>query len=117
MIRLGVLVGAVAVLGSSLILTAADPTELTPQQRQELEKQALALSTEGVQLHGRGQHAKATELFREALAIRQRLYPRESYPQGHPDLATSLNNLAALLHAQGDYARAEPLYREALQIQ
>ncbi len=32
----------------------------------------------------------------------------------HPDVANSLNNLAALLQANGDYAAAEPLYREAL---
>ncbi len=32
----------------------------------------------------------------------------------HPDVASSLNNLALLLDAKGDYAGAEPLYREAL---
>lgn len=34
----------------------------------------------------------------------------------HPDVATSLNNLAALYRAQGDYAKAEPLYKRALAI-
>ncbi|MFN3918930.1 MAG: tetratricopeptide repeat protein, partial [Methylohalobius sp.] len=34
----------------------------------------------------------------------------------HPDVATSLNNLAALYKAQGDYAKAEPLYKRALAI-
>ena len=34
----------------------------------------------------------------------------------HPDVATSLNNLAALLKTQGKYAEAEPLYRRALAI-
>jgi len=34
----------------------------------------------------------------------------------HPDVATSLNNLAALHDARGDYEGAEPLYRLALQI-
>ncbi|MFN3920758.1 MAG: tetratricopeptide repeat protein, partial [Methylohalobius sp.] len=28
----------------------------------------------------------------------------------HPDVATSLNNLALLYYAQGQYALAEPLY-------
>jgi tetratricopeptide (TPR) repeat protein len=34
----------------------------------------------------------------------------------HPNVATSLNNLAALYKAQGRYAEAEPLYRRALEI-
>ncbi len=29
---------------------------------------------------------------------------------GHPDVATSLNNLAALYQTQGRYGEAEPLY-------
>jgi len=32
----------------------------------------------------------------------------------HPDVAQSLNNLAALYHSQGQYSQAEPLYTEAL---
>ena len=32
------------------------------------------------------------------------------------DVATSLNNLAALYHAQGRYAEAEPLCQQALAI-
>ncbi|MFH0910158.1 MAG: tetratricopeptide repeat protein, partial [Planctomycetota bacterium] len=34
----------------------------------------------------------------------------------HPDVATSLNNLAELYRAQGQYAAAEPLYKRALAI-
>ena len=34
----------------------------------------------------------------------------------HPDVATSLNNLAWLYHAQGRYAEAEPLYKRSLAI-
>src|SRR5260370_36526095 len=44
------------------------------------------------------------------------LYPKEKYPQGHPYLASSLNNLGCLLRAQGEYARAEPFCREALKM-
>jgi tetratricopeptide (TPR) repeat protein len=35
---------------------------------------------------------------------------------GHPDTATSLNNLAALYDSQGTYIKAEPLYIRALAI-
>jgi tetratricopeptide (TPR) repeat protein len=41
---------------------------------------------------------------------------REALPAGHPDIATALNNLAAILAEQAKYAEAEPLYREALAI-
>ena len=34
----------------------------------------------------------------------------------HPDVATSLNNLAGLYRSQGRYEEAEPLYQEALAI-
>ncbi len=34
----------------------------------------------------------------------------------HPDVATSLNNLALLYQAQGNYAEAEPLFRRSLAI-
>jgi len=34
--------------------------------------------------------------------------------EAHPDVATSLNNLAALYDSQGRYEEAEPLYRDAL---
>ncbi|HEY9831000.1 MAG TPA: tetratricopeptide repeat protein [Stenomitos sp.] len=34
----------------------------------------------------------------------------------HPDVATSLNNLAGLYYAQGCYPEAEPLYRQALKL-
>ncbi|MEH2360782.1 tetratricopeptide repeat protein, partial [Nostoc sp.] len=33
-----------------------------------------------------------------------------------PDVATSLNNLAALYRSQGRYSEAEPLYIQALDI-
>jgi CHAT domain-containing protein len=63
-----------------------------------------------------GEYGKAEPLVREALAMRRALYPRAPYPNGHPDLAGSLNNLALLYQDAGEYALAEPLYREALDM-
>ncbi|TIC78537.1 tetratricopeptide repeat protein, partial [Crenobacter intestini] len=37
-------------------------------------------------------------------------------PNGHPDIAISLNNLASLYDKQGRFEAAEPLYQEALAI-
>ena len=47
----------------------------------------------------------------QALALREKALGPD-----HPDVATSLNNLAGLYHAQGRYAKAEPLYQRALAI-
>ena len=58
-----------------------------------------------------GRYADAEPLYRRSLAILEaKLGP------DHPDVATGLNNLAALYRAQGRYAEAEPLYRRSLAI-
>src|SRR5262249_6107309 len=56
--------------------------------------------------------------FSEALdlAARARDLARRSVGEGHPDYATSLNNLAVLYRAMGDYASALPLHRQAMEI-
>jgi tetratricopeptide (TPR) repeat protein len=41
---------------------------------------------------------------------------RRRLGDNHPDVATSLNNLAALYESQGRYKEAEPLYLEALDL-
>src|SRR5689334_14735589 len=90
-LALGALVGAVP-------LRAADraaPAPLTEEERSRLEKQALDLNERGVLLYQQGRYAEATKLLEQALEMRQRLYPNEQYPQGHPDLAVSLANLAS----------------------
>ncbi len=46
-----------------------------------------------------------------ALAISEKALGPE-----HPDVAQSLNNLAALYQTQGHYAEAEPLYQRSLAI-
>jgi tetratricopeptide (TPR) repeat protein len=44
--------------------------------------------------------------------MRQRLFSGD-----HPDVASSLNNLAGLYLSQGRNADAEPLYRQALEME
>ena len=58
-----------------------------------------------------GAYGRAEPLYRQALEI-----TKKALGEGHPDYATSLNNLALLYYAMGAYDRAEPLYRQALEI-
>ena len=54
---------------------------------------------------------------RPSRSISGRLQIREkALGPDHPDVATSLNNLAVLYQAQGRYGEAEPLYQRALAI-
>jgi CHAT domain-containing protein len=97
-------------------LHAADPAELTPEQRTALAKKAAELDKKEYTLYQQGRYAEAVQLRKESHIIREQLYPADKYPQGHPDLARSLNNLGFLLSAQGEYAKAEPFLRDALQM-
>uniref|UniRef100_UPI000A752B74 tetratricopeptide repeat protein n=1 Tax=Geitlerinema sp. PCC 9228 TaxID=111611 RepID=UPI000A752B74 len=58
-----------------------------------------------------GRYEEAEPLYRQALEMRKRLLGEQ-----HPDVATSLNNLAELYRSQGRYDEAEPLYRQALEM-
>jgi tetratricopeptide (TPR) repeat protein len=60
---------------------------------------------------GQGIYAQAEPWYQDCLtATKERLGDR------HPDVATSLNNLAYLYNAQGRYDAAEPLFQEALKL-
>jgi tetratricopeptide (TPR) repeat protein len=56
-------------------------------------------------------YADAEPLFRRLLAIREK-----SLGPDHPDVATTLNDLAELYRNAGRYADAEPLCKRALAI-
>jgi CHAT domain-containing protein/Tfp pilus assembly protein PilF len=77
---------------------------------------ALSWFNLGAQQEALQQEREAERCYRQALLTRQKLYPTTSYPQGHPDLARSLNNLGLLHQAQGEYAKAEALYGRALKM-
>jgi CHAT domain-containing protein/Tfp pilus assembly protein PilF len=88
--------------------------EPTPEQRQKLEKGALALNQQAVQRYQQGRWDEAVKLMEQALHAYRRLYPAERYRDGHPDLAVCLNNLGRLLQTRGELAQAEPYIRQAL---
>ncbi|MGF1980978.1 MAG: tetratricopeptide repeat protein [Nostoc sp. CmiSLP01] len=58
-----------------------------------------------------GLYDKAKPWYEQCLEITKQRLGEE-----HPDVATSLNNLAALYHSQGRYSEAEPLYIQALAL-
>ncbi|MCS6785458.1 MAG: tetratricopeptide repeat protein, partial [Thiobacillaceae bacterium] len=70
------------------------------------------LNQEVMELYRAGHYDRAVVVARKALQVAEQNVGRE-----HPDVATSLNNLAALYRAQGAYTQAEPLIKRALAIQ
>jgi esterase/lipase superfamily enzyme/Tfp pilus assembly protein PilF len=70
-----------------------------------------ALSDQVQQLYQAGKYSEAVPVAQQALALAEKLHGPD-----HPDVANSLNHLAALYGTQGRYADAEPLYRRSLAI-
>ena len=92
------------------------PKKLTTDQRNELKAKLTELNTAGFKASQAGKYQDAAEAWQEALKIARQLYPESEFPDGHPNLATSLNNLAVLYESQGKYADAETLSKNALEM-
>jgi len=69
------------------------------------------LNGRAVQLYHECQYSQAVSLTEEALTLARQIWGEE-----HPNIATSLNNLAYLYNSQGRYAEALPLYQQALEM-
>ena len=69
------------------------------------------LNKEVMSLYQKGQYDRAVIVAKKALEIAEKALGPD-----HPDVATSLNNLAELYRTQGQYAQAEPLYKRSLVI-
>ncbi len=63
-----------------------------------------------------GHAVRAVLAARPDMTASEALWQVNALGPDHPDLAASLNNLAALYQAQGKYAEAEPLYKRSLAI-
>jgi tetratricopeptide (TPR) repeat protein len=72
---------------------------------------ALLLNRAGYYLDGRARYAEAEPLYQRSLALAE-----HAYGPDHPNVASSLNNLAELYRAEGKHAEAEPLYKRSLAI-
>ena len=60
---------------------------------------------------GQGLYQVAEFWYQQLVKVCQTLFTGD-----HPDVATSLNNLASLYDSQGRYSEAEPLYLDALEM-
>ncbi|MEJ5377094.1 MAG: tetratricopeptide repeat-containing protein, partial [bacterium] len=69
------------------------------------------LNQEVMELYRAGKYDRALVLAQKALEV-----AKQNAGPNHPDVATSLNNLALLYKTQGDYAKAEPLLKRSLAI-
>jgi CHAT domain-containing protein/tetratricopeptide (TPR) repeat protein len=102
-------------LASSGRARADTPSEaLTPERRAELEKEYRQLKAEVLKHYRAGAYREALPLQERALAVCRELYPEKAFPDGHPDLAESLNDLGFLLQALGERRRALRYYERAL---
>jgi tetratricopeptide (TPR) repeat protein len=71
-----------------------------------------ALGDLGRALAGGGRFAEAEPVFREVLAVADRLYPPD-----HEEVAIAVNNYALVQHDLGHYQAAEPVYRRAIDLE
>lgn len=112
--RLNVILLALPLL--ALVTCQADepkPPQLTPDER-KLEAEAKQINDEAVQLYQRGRATEAVVKLQQSLEIRQKLYPETKYPDGHTELATSLNNLGVVLQAMGQAEQALRYFQPGL---
>jgi CHAT domain-containing protein/tetratricopeptide (TPR) repeat protein len=109
-----------ALTGALLVVPArADdpPRKLTAEERTELEAKWKELDAAAVKAFQAGRYADALKAAEPALELARRLYAAIEFPDGHENLATSLNHVGVLYKKQGRGADAERLYKEALDLQ
>ncbi|MDJ0521640.1 MAG: CHAT domain-containing protein [Planctomycetota bacterium] len=85
--------------------------EMTETERRMALSMARAWNQRVLALYREGKYREAAPVARQVLELRERALGPD-----HPDVATSLNNLAAMLEALGEYKQARPLYERALRI-
>ncbi|MEA5594721.1 CHAT domain-containing tetratricopeptide repeat protein [Rivularia sp. UHCC 0363] len=91
-------------------IAIAEVNSFTSKTQSEELAEAEKLNQRVVQLYQEGKYNEAIPLAERALAIAQKILGE------HPDVATSLNNLAGLYKVQGRYSEAELFYKKALEI-
>ncbi len=104
--RLAACCGVVSLLVAAPVTVIAEESSnhqvLLAQQSDELEE-AKRLNQQVYQLYQQGKYNEAIAIAERVLEMMKKLLGDE-----HPDVATSLNNLAQLYYYQGRYSEAEP---------
>ncbi len=108
------LVGTMTLLACVSAAWAVGPPDMAAWARFEKIEETFRLEQRGVTLYQAGEVAGATKVMAEVLTIREGLYPKSRYPQGHPALTRSMTGLAFLYDSRGDDIRAGALYARAL---
>src|SRR5262249_39172995 len=110
----GLLVLGLALSLAGLARGADQEPDLTPAERQKLEAQAMEGHQRLVRFYGARKLPEALNEAQQFLTIEQRLHPHAQYPDGHPQLAHSLNHLGAVLEAMGRPEAALGYFEQAL---
>ncbi len=105
---------AVAMLAGT-VWAAAPPTPVDAVRSRKIEE-AQRLGSRGEALYAAGKWSEAGKVFTYVLRMREQLYPKAHYPQGHPELADSINSLAVIHWSQGEFTLAAPFYRRGLEM-
>lgn len=71
---------------------------------------AVCINNLAVAVDERGEHATAERLFRDAIAMHERLDPKD------PNIGNPMSNLATMLRTRGDHAEAAALYERVLEV-
>ncbi|MBD6620317.1 tetratricopeptide repeat protein [Komarekiella sp. 'clone 1'] len=100
-------------LGNRLIAEINQATEEQIISPASVPNDQVAWIFEGVTrfYQGQGLYQLAEPWSQECVNVCQALFTGD-----HPDVASSLNNLAGLYYSQGLYSEAEPLYNQALEM-
>ena len=98
------------------ILTAAEAAEYFDEERRPAVSygqiaELRNAADRAAELRAQGRYQEALPFAEEALRLSE-----QEFGLDHPNVATSLNNLAVLYKSQGRYADAEPLHQRALAI-
>ncbi|HLW65441.1 MAG TPA: CHAT domain-containing tetratricopeptide repeat protein [Gemmataceae bacterium] len=90
--------------------------ELTPAERLKLMFEARKLDADALQLFDAGKPAEAVQKLEQALAIQQKLFQADKFPDGHANLSAAMSNLGEALTATGSYEKALDFFQKAVDI-
>ena len=99
--RMAALALALGLLGAA-VSGQEKAEELSEKERLQLETQAVDLYNRAFGEYQQGRIDDAIRLTEQSLNLLRKRYPQAKYPDGHPDLAQSLNALGFLLEERGE---------------